>query len=112
MYTLVETVPTASSAAFYARIVEENALLRRLITAAHEISELGYSVPEDVEKAIDSAEAMIFQVSQGRNVQDFQPLKDLLTEGMQIVEKLYEQGTSITGLPTAPVRADARPALR
>lgn len=106
VYTLVETVPTASSAAFYARIVEENALLRRLITAAHEISELGYSVPEDVEKAIDSAEAMIFQVSQRRDIQDFQPLKDLLTEGMQIVEKLYEQGTSITGLPTGFTELD------
>jgi replicative DNA helicase len=59
MFTLVQTVPTASSAVHYARIVEENALLRRLINAAHNISELAYGVPEDVEGAIDFSEDLI-----------------------------------------------------
>ena len=106
IFTLVQTVPTAGSAVHYARIVEENALLRRLIDAAHNISELGYSVPEDVESAIDYSEDLIYKVSQRRDSQDFQPLRDLLTENMEIVEKLYERGSSITGLPTGFTELD------
>ncbi len=100
IFTLVQTVPTAGSAAHYARIVEENALLRRLIDAAHNISEIAYGVPEDVESAIDYSEDLIYKVSQRRDSQDFEPLRDLLTENMEVVEKLYERGSSITGLPT------------
>jgi replicative DNA helicase len=100
IFTLVQTVPTAGSAVHYARIVEENALLRRLIDAAHNISEIAYSVPEDVEGTIDYSEDLIYKVSQRRDSQDFQPLRDLLTENMETVEKLYEQGENVTGLPT------------
>ena len=100
IFTLVQTVPTAGSAIHYARIVEENALLRRLIDAAHNISEVAYSVPEDVEAAIDYSEDLIYKVSQRRDSQDFEPLRDLLTENMEAVEKLYEQGENVTGLPT------------
>jgi replicative DNA helicase len=74
--------------------------LRRLIDAAHNISEIAYSVPEDVEGTIDYSEDLIYKVSQRRDSQDFQPLRDLLTENMETVEKLYEQGENVTGLPT------------
>src|SRR5207249_3470699 len=52
IHTLVSSVPTAGAATHYARIVEENALLRRLAEAAHQITDLAYSVPEDVEEAV------------------------------------------------------------
>ena len=55
-----------SNAGRYARIVEELALLRRMIAAAGEIAELGYSLPDDVAKAIDHAESMIFELAQRR----------------------------------------------
>lgn len=106
IFTLVQTVPTAGSAVHYARIVEENALLRRLIDAAHNISEMAYAVPEDVEGAIDYSEDLIYKVSQRRDTQDFQPLRELLTENMEVVEKLYERGSSITGLPTGFTELD------
>ena len=106
IFTLVQTVPTAGSAIHYARIVEENALLRRLIDAAHNISEVAYAVPEDVEGAIDYSEDLIYKVAQRRDSQDFQPLRDLLTENMEIVEKLYEKGSSITGLPSGFTELD------
>ena len=106
IFTLVQTVPTAGSAVHYARIVEENALLRRLIDAAHNISEMAYGVPEDVEGAIDFSEDLIYKVSQRRDNQDFQPLRELLTENMEVVEKLYERGSSITGLPTGFTELD------
>jgi replicative DNA helicase len=106
IFTLVQTVPTPSSAVHYAKIVEENALLRRLIDAAHNISEMAYGMPEDVENAIDYSEDLIYKVSQRRDNQDFQPLRELLTENMEVVEKLYERGSSITGLPTGFTELD------
>ena len=106
IFTLVQTVPTAGSAVHYARIVEENALLRRLIDAAHNISEVAYAVPEDVEATIDYSEDLIYKVSQRRDNQDFQPLRELLTENMEVVEKLYERGSTITGLPSGFTELD------
>jgi len=100
IFTLVQSVPTPGSAAHYARIVEEHALLRRLIDASHRISDIAYQIPEDVDEAVDHSEDLIYQVSQRRATGDFRALKDLLTENMEMVEKLYEQGSSITGLPT------------
>lgn len=100
LHTLVSSVPTPGSAVYYARIVEENAILRRLIEASQSIAEIAFGVPEDVESAVDQAENLIYQVAQRRVSDDFRALRDLLTENMELVEKLYERGSSITGLPT------------
>jgi replicative DNA helicase len=100
LHTLVQTVPTPASADHYAHIVKEHATLRRLIEAAHLITDIAYAVPEDVEQAVDQAEDLVYQVAQRRVVEDFRALKDLLAENMELVEKLYERGSSITGLPT------------
>lgn len=106
IFTLIESVPTPGSAAYYAQIVEEHALLRRLIDASHSISEIAYAIPEDVSGAIDQSEDLIYKVSQRRQAQSFSALKDLLTENMEMVERLYEQGSSITGLPTGFTELD------
>ncbi|HLF70107.1 MAG TPA: replicative DNA helicase, partial [Actinomycetota bacterium] len=106
IFTLIESVPTPGSAAYYAQIVEEHALLRRLIDASHGISEIAYAIPEDVSGAIDQSEDLIYKVSQRRQAQSFSALKDLLTENMEMVERLYEQGSSITGLPTGFTELD------
>lgn len=100
LHTLVSSVPTAGSATHYARIVGEHAVLRRLIQASQEISELAFSLPDDIEDAVDRAENLVYQVSQRRITEDFSPLRDLLTENMEMVEKLYERGSTITGLST------------
>lgn len=89
-----------SNAARYARIVEEHSLLRRLIGVAGEVAELGYSVPDDVEAAIDQAEAMVYEVAQRRVADTMSPLHDLLLESLDRLEMLYERGESITGTPT------------
>ena len=106
IFTLVQSVPTPGSAEHYARIVEEHSLLRRLIDASHQINDIAFGVPEDVEGAIDQAENLIYQVSQRRDQQNFSALKDLLAENMEMVEKLYEKGSSITGLPTGFTELD------
>lgn len=100
IHTLVSNVPLAANARHYSIIVAQNATLRRLIEAATKIATMGYEVPEDLEKTIDTAEQLIFSVSKRRLKGDFTILKDLLTEGFEQIEKLHEKGSQITGLPT------------
>jgi replicative DNA helicase len=100
IHTLVSNVPLAANARHYANIVAQNATLRRLIEAATKIAAMGYEVPEDLEKTIDTAEQLIFDVSKRRIKGDFANLKDILTEGYEKLEKLYEKDSQITGLST------------
>ena len=98
--------PASSNAARYARIVEEHALLRRLIGVAGDIVELGYSHPEDVVETVDEAEAMMFQIAERRVVDSTKPIRELLDANLDRLEELYEQGNAITGLPTGYVDFD------
>jgi replicative DNA helicase len=100
--------PATSNAARYARIVEEHALLRRLIGVAGEIAELGYSVPDDVVDAVDRAEALMFDVAQRRVSDTLQPIRELLSASLDRLEVLFERGESITGLPTGYHDLDER----
>ncbi len=94
--------PATSNAARYARIVEEHALLRRLIGVAGEIAEMGYGLPDDVAATIDQAESMVFGVSQHRAADSTHRLYNLLTGALDRLETLYNQSddVSITGVPT------------
>src|SRR4051812_29206997 len=100
LVTLQASTPATSNAARYARIITELALLRRLIGVAGEISEIGYSVPDDVIAAVDRAESMVFDVAQRRVTDSMSPIKELLDASLTRLEMLYEKGDSITGLPT------------
>ncbi len=97
---LVEAVPTAANIAYYARIVKEKALLRKVITASSEIARLGYEEVESVESFIDDAERLIFDVSQERSKQSVFALKDIIKDTFETIEKLYEKKTHITGVAT------------
>jgi replicative DNA helicase len=97
---LVSSVPTAANAVHYARIVEKDATLRQLIRAATEIAHISYEAPEDVGKVLDKAESLIFGVAKKRISEQFIPLKELVTEAFEEIEKLYEKDTKVTGLPT------------
>jgi replicative DNA helicase len=98
IHGLLEAYPTASSAAGYARIVEEHSLLRRLIEAGNEVADLGFSMPEDVAEAVDKAEEVVYQVGDRRLRDDVMPIRPLLTENMEAIEQLYERGEHLTGL--------------
>jgi replicative DNA helicase len=100
LLTLQASTPATSNAGRYARIIHEHALLRRLISVAGEIAELGYSVPDDVIAAVDRAESMVFDVAQHRVADTMAPIKELLDASLTRLEMLYEKGDSITGLPT------------
>ena len=100
LVALQANTPAITSAGRYAEIVEEHALLRRLIGVAAEISELGYSLPDDVTAAVDRAEAMVFEVAQRRTADSIAPLQELLSRSLDRLEELYDRGESITGVPT------------
>jgi replicative DNA helicase len=103
---IMSSTPATTNAARYARIVEEYALLRRLIGVAGEISELGYSVPEDVSKALDRAESLVYEVNERRVTDSTQKLSSLLSENLDRLEQLYERGDAITGTPTGYIDLD------
>ncbi|HLX78250.1 MAG TPA: DnaB-like helicase N-terminal domain-containing protein, partial [Acidimicrobiales bacterium] len=98
--SLQSNTPAISSATRYARIVEENALLRRLIGAANEIAEIGYGLPDDVTAAIDQAESMVYEVAERRSSDSVVLLNHLLGRTFDELERLYERGESITGVAT------------
>ncbi|MEQ1787565.1 MAG: replicative DNA helicase [Acidimicrobiales bacterium] len=103
---IMSSTPATTNAARYARIVEEYALLRRLIGVAGEIAELGYSVPEDVSKALDRAESLVYEVNERRVTDSTQKLSSLLSENLDRLEQLYERGDAITGTPTGYLDLD------
>src|SRR3546814_11420989 len=98
----MSSTPATTNAARYARIVEEYALLRRLIGVAGEIAELGYSVPDDVTKALDRAESLVSEVNARRVTDSTHRLSDLLSENLHRLESPFETGDSQPGTPTGP----------
>src|SRR5487761_2168094 len=100
LVALQSNTPAISNASRYASIVEEHALLRRLIGVANEIAELGYGLPNDVIAAIDQAESMVFEVAQRRTVDSVAPISHLLDQTLDRLEQLIDRGEEITGVPT------------
>jgi replicative DNA helicase len=108
LVSLQANTPATTNAGRYARIVEEHALLRRLIAVAGEIAELGFSVPDDVTAALDRAEGLVFGVADRRVTDSLKPITELLYASMDRLEHLYDRGEAITGVPTGYVDLDER----
>jgi replicative DNA helicase len=108
LISLQANTPATANAGRYARIVEEHALLRRLIGVANEIAELSYAVPDDVEAALDRAESMVYAVAERRVADTLKPLHELLSDSLDRLEMLYDRGESITGVPTGYIDLDER----
>ncbi len=97
---LLNATPAISNVARYAKIVQDTAVLRRLIGVASEIAELAYNEPDDVQKALDEAETKVFEVAEDRVTDSVQPLVDLMPLTMDKLQETYERGDTITGLAT------------
>ncbi|MGH9263041.1 MAG: DnaB-like helicase N-terminal domain-containing protein, partial [Acidimicrobiales bacterium] len=106
LHTLVAGVPTAANAAYYARIVKEAGVLRRLIDVGTRSGQVGSATPQDVERAVDLAESWVYQVAQGRVSEDYQSLRDVLTGTLEAIERLHEDHREITGVPTGFAELD------
>ncbi|MGY3704467.1 replicative DNA helicase [Vagococcus martis] len=97
---LTTSVPTAANVGYYAKIVEQKSLLRRLIQTATDIVTRGFEQDEDVEFILDEAERQILEVSEKRNRSGFLAISDVLSDSIAQIEQLSQQGDDITGLPT------------
>lgn len=98
--------PAITGARKYADIVRENSLLRRLISVGNEIAEIAFDRPEDVVKAVDQAEHLVFEVAQGRASDTMADMRSLVEQSLDRLEMLYEREETITGTPTGFVDLD------
>ena len=97
---LDKIVPTAANLAYYAKIIHEKALARRLIEAASAIAQLGYEQHGDVADFADECERRIFAVTEQRTAQSFVHLKPVIAATFKTIQSLYERQEEITGIPT------------
>jgi len=97
---LISAAPVLSNAASYARMIDENSLLRKLIVAAGEIAEMGYAPQDDVAKTIDAAEALVYDVGEHRFTDSMRELRVMLNDTLDHLEALYERGEAVTGTPS------------
>lgn len=97
---IAASVPTTANAKYYAGIVEEKSILRKLIKASSEIINHSYEASEEVSIVLDKAEKGIFDILQKRNVQGFSHIKDILVDTFNILEELYNRKGHVTGIPT------------
>jgi replicative DNA helicase len=100
VYNLVESVPAPASASYYAKIVADNALLRRLIKAASEIMTAAYANPADPRAAADAAEGLIYNVARADEADQVVPLRDLVNESMAALEHIQQRESRFAGVPT------------
>jgi len=98
--TLAQSVPTAANVEYYARIVEEKSILRRLIREATRIIQNSYEAADEAAAILDEAEQGILRISQYRNNSGFVPIKDLISAAYDRIEYLYQNKGGVTGIPT------------
>lgn len=97
---LAAGVATSANVIHYAKIIREKAILRNLISVATEIVDQGFAGSTDVDGFLDSAERSIFEISERNIRQNFYPLREVVKESFRTIEKLYENKSSVTGIPT------------
>jgi replicative DNA helicase len=92
--------PASANATHYARIVNELALLRRLIGVAGDIAEMGYDTPDDVTDTLDRAEALVFEVAERRVSDTMTGIRDALQDTLDNLEARYGDDSDLIGIPT------------
>ncbi|MER1998644.1 MAG: replicative DNA helicase [Lysinibacillus sp.] len=97
---LANAVPTAANIAHYAKIVEEKALLRRLIRTATKIVEDGYTREDEVEALLSEAEKKMMEVASRKTAGDFKHIQDVLVQTYDNIEQLLNRDGDVTGIPT------------
>ena len=100
VHDLLERTPAPSAASSYARIVAQAALLRRLIRAAADIMEVGYSQPEDPERAADEAEQRIYEVARREERDQVASLRELVDDALEALEKSQNRQSALAGIST------------
>ena len=104
--SLLNAVPTSVHAQHYGRIVERTATLRRLISAASEISNMAYDRANDEDKILDQAEQLIFGVAQRSIDRELVPLRTILSDYYDRIQYLYEHRGQTVGVATGFIDLD------
>ncbi|MGJ7439467.1 replicative DNA helicase [Aquipuribacter sp. MA13-6] len=101
LHTLVATVPTAASAAYYARIVRDKAILRRLVEAGTKIATLGYAGEGgDVDEIVNLAQAEVYSVTDRQARDDYRPLSEVMQDTVTELEEMEARPEGMNGVPT------------
>ncbi len=98
--SLIDSVPTAANIEYYAKIVREKAILRKLIQTSTEIITQSYQDRGDVEGFLDEAERAIFEISEKRVKPSFYSIRDIVKESFKTLERLFEKKELVTGVPS------------
>lgn len=106
LHTLISSVPTAANAAFYAEIVRERGVLRRLVEAGTKIVQLGYSSDGEVDDIVNAAQAEIYQVAERRSSEDYSVLKEVIEATVDEIEAAGTLGDGMRGVPTGFIELD------
>ena len=107
LHTLISMVPTAANAGYYARIVRERAVLRRLVEAGTRIVQLGYATDGgDVDEIVNTAQAEVYAVTEQRTSEDYLPLSEILNPTMEEIEANGSRGDGMSGVPTGFLELD------
>ncbi len=100
LHTLIASVPTAANAGYYARIVRERAILRRLVEAGTRIVQFGYAGDGDADELVDRAQAEVYAVTDRRIAEDYHPLSEIMPQALEEIEAIGAHGGGISGVPT------------
>ena len=106
LVTLTNQTPSAAHVASYAQIIQKKATLRRLITAANNILELGYQEEKEVDSVLDQSEQSIFAVSQKYLKEKFTHIKEILTGAFDRIDELHREKGKLRGLPSGFAELD------
>ena len=94
-------MPTAANAGYYARIVRERAVLRRLVEAGTQIVQLGYATDGgDVDEIVNAAQAEVYAVTERRTSEDYLPLGEIIEGTIDEIEASGHRGDGMIGIPT------------
>ncbi|OEU96149.1 replicative DNA helicase [Streptomyces oceani] len=100
LHSLVQSVPTAANAEYYAEIVHEQAVLRRLVEAGTRITQMGYAADGDVDEIVNSAQAEIYAVTEEQTSEDYLPLAEIMEGALDEIEAIGSRSGQMTGVPT------------
>jgi replicative DNA helicase len=98
--SLVDNVPSAVNIAYYAKIIKEKSILRRLIGTATEILNKSYDAGMDIDSVLDEAEHAIFEISENKIRPSFYPIRDIIKDSFKTIERLYAKKELVTGVAT------------
>jgi replicative DNA helicase len=107
LHTLIASVPTAANAGYYARIVRERAILRRLVEAGTRIVQFGYSGDGEADELVDRAEAEVYGVTDRRVSEDYLSLSEIMPGALDEIEAIGSRSGALTGVPTGFADLDA-----